>query len=108
LEDYSEMKKEAILPQKIDEFLTTFALQEITFNLPFYFGLDYENIEEVSPKFHKIEDLWIDKKYVYEHLHSYYLVDDDCLVMWGGMNIFATKNEAKFEFYKLKLKHYTF
>jgi hypothetical protein len=108
LESYFEAKEEAILTQKINEFLTTFALQEIGFNLPFYFGLDYGNIEEIRPKCSKIEDLWIDKKYVYEHPYSYYLVDDDCLVMWGGMNIFATKNEEKFEFYKSILKHYTF
>ncbi len=108
LESYYETVEEYVLPQKIDEFLTTFALQEIAFNLPFYFGLDYENMEEVRDKFNKIEDLWIDKKYVYEHPHSYYLVDNDCLVMWGGMNIFATKDEAKFEFYKSILKHYSF
>jgi hypothetical protein len=108
LESYFEIKKEELLPQKIDEFLTTFALQEVGFNLPFYFGLDYGNFDEIKPKFSKIEDLWIDKKYVYEHPHSYYLVDDDCLVMWGGMNIFATKNEEKFDFYKPILKHYNF
>jgi hypothetical protein len=108
LEDYSETKKEAFLPQKIDEFLTTFALQEIAFNLPYYLGLEYGNIEDVKDKFNKIEDLWVDKKYVYEHPYSFFLVDDDCLVMWGGINIFATKNEEKFEYYKSILKHYTF
>lgn len=108
LEDYSETKKEAFLPQKIDEFLTTFALQEIAFNLPYYLGLEYGNIEDVKDKFNKIEDLWVDKNYVYEHVYSFYLVDDDCLVMWGGINIFATKNEEKFEYYKSILKHYTF
>lgn len=109
LKNYStKTKEEAFLPQKLDEFLTTFALQEIGFNLPFYFGLDYSTIEEVKDKFSKIEDLWTDKKYVYEHRHSYYLVDEDCLVMWGGMNVFATKSETKFEFYKSILKHHTF
>jgi hypothetical protein len=108
LDDYSKMKKEALLSQKLDEFLTTFALQEIAFNLPFYFGLDYGNMEEINDKFRKTEDLWVDKKYVYEHPYSFFLVDDDCLVMWGGMNIFATKNEEKFNFYKSILKHYSF
>jgi hypothetical protein len=81
LENYSETKKEDILPQKLDEFMTTFALQEIKVNMPYHFRLDYGNFEEVKDKFLKIKDLWIDKKYVYKRPHSYYLVDGECFVV---------------------------
>jgi hypothetical protein len=106
--DRVEPHKSRFLPHSTDAFLTTFALQEIGFNLKFYFGFEYENIDKIRPFFKKVEPLWSDKNYIYDATFSYYLVDDDCLVMFAGMNIFATNNEAKFEHYKRVLAHYTF
>ncbi len=106
--DRVEPHKSRYLPLSIDGFLTTFALQEIGFNLKFYFGFEYENMDEIKTYFKKIEPLWSDEHYIYGAEFSYYLVDDDCLVMFAGMNVFATNNEAKFEHYKSVLTHYSF
>jgi hypothetical protein len=106
--DGVEPQKSRFLPHSMDAFLTTFALQEIGFNLKFYFGLKYQNMDEIKAHFKKFEPLWTDKNYIYGGSFDYYLVDDDCLVMYAGMNIFATNDEAKFQYYKSILKHYTF
>jgi hypothetical protein len=106
--DHVEPEKSRFLATTIDQFLTTFALQEIGLNLKFYFGFEYEDMEEIKENFKKIEILCTDKNYIYSQPFSYYLIDDDCLVMWAGMNIFATNNEEKYEYYKGILKHYNF
>jgi hypothetical protein len=106
--DRIEPHKSHFLPLSIDSFLTTFALQEIGFNLTYYFGLESENMDAINTHFKKIETLWSDKTYIYGAHHSYYLVDDDCLVMYAGMNVFATNNEAKYKHYKSIFKHYAF
>ncbi len=103
-----EPEKSHYLNSDIGEFLTTFGLQEIGFNLSFYFGLENQNMDETKANFQKVEHLWTDTTYLYNHPYSYYLVDDDCLVMWAGMCIFATNNETKFKYYQSVLKHYTF
>ena len=108
LEDRVFKENSGVLPQKMDAFLTTFALQEIGFNLPFYIGLHCEKIEDILPNFKKIEPLWADKNYLNVGDFIYYLVDDDCLLMQAGMHILATKNEEKMGKYKGLLKHYTF
>ncbi len=106
--DLVEPEKSRFLDTNIADFLTTFALQEIGFNLKYYFGLEHENISEIEENFEKIEHLCTDNNYLYSSPFSYFLIDDDCLVMWAGMNIFATNNQAKYEHYKSILKHYTF
>lgn len=106
--DKVEPEKSRFLDTDIDSFLTTFALQEIGFNLKYYFGFEYENISAIEAHFKKTEHIWTDKNYIYTEPLSYYLVDDDCLVMWAGMNIFATNNQEKYEYYKGILKHYEF
>ena len=108
LEDRVFTENSGVLPQKMDAFLTTFALQEIGFNLPFYIGLHCEKMGDILPNFKKIEPLWSNKNYLNVGDFAYYLADDDCLVMQAGMNILATKNEEKMEFYKGILHHYTF
>ena len=106
--DRVEPHKSRFLPHSMGAFLTTFALQEIGFNLKFYFGLEYQNMDKIKAFFKKVEPLWLDENYIYGATFSYYLVDDDCLVMFAGMYVFATNNEAKFKHYKSILKHYTF
>jgi hypothetical protein len=106
--DRVEPHKSQWLPLSIDPFLTTFALQEIAFNLPYYFGMENGNVSDIKAHFKTIEPLWTDKKYIYDAPHAYYLVDGSCLLMYGGMNIFATHNEAIFNHYKSILPHYTF
>jgi hypothetical protein len=119
-EDCVEPQKSRFISDNIDAFLTTFGLQEIGFNLPHYFGLNSGEIENIQAHFKTVELLWRDDNYVYQFPfgydekeskplpYSYYLVDDDCLVMYAGMYVFATKNEEKFEHYKNVLPHYTF
>jgi hypothetical protein len=108
LEDRVFTENNGILTSKIDAFLTTFALQEMGFNLPFYIGLHCEKITDILHHFKKIESLWSDKHYLNFGHFEYYLVDDDCLLMQAGMNILATKNEDKLAHYKSILNHYTF
>ncbi len=107
-EDLVFTENSGFLPQKTDAFLTTFALQEIAFNLPLYIGLHCEKVEDILPNFKKVQPLWSDKNYLKFGHFDYYLVDDDCLLMQAGMNILATKNEAKIAYYKGILAHYTF
>ncbi len=106
--DYVEPQNSHLLATKIDDFLLTFALQEIGFSLQYYFGFEYENMNAIQHHFNKTEHLWTQNHLTYPKPFSYYLVDDDCLVMWAGMNVLATNNQEKFEFYKGILKHYTF
>jgi hypothetical protein len=108
LEDRVFTENSGFLTPKIDAFLTTFALQEIGFNLPFYIGLHCDKVADILPNFKKIEPLWSDKQYLNFGHFEYYLVDDDCLLMQAGMNILATKNAEKLELYKGVLNHYTF
>ncbi len=108
LEDRVFTENSGVLSQKIDAFLTTFALQEIGFNLPFYIGLHCDTVEDILPNFKKVEPLWSDKNYLKFGNFAYYLIDDDCLLMQAGMNVLATKNEEKMAFYKGILKHYAF
>ena len=107
-EDKVETENSRIIETKIDDFLTTFALQEIAFNFNYYIGLESENIDEIKDNFDKYEAIWLKKEFVYSFPCSFYLIDDDCFVAFSGMNIFATNNEEKFNFYKKKLKHYNF
>jgi hypothetical protein len=108
LEDRVFTENCRFLTAKIDAFLTTFALQEIGFNLPFYIGLHGEKVADILHHFKKNEPLWSDKSYLNFGHFEYYLVDDDCLLMQAGMNILATKNEEKLNHYKEILNHYTF
>jgi hypothetical protein len=108
LEDRVFTENSRFLTSKIDAFLTTFALQEIGFNLPHYIGLHCEKVVDILPDFKKVEPLWTDKNYLNFGHFEYYLVDDDCLLMQAGMNILATKNKEKLEYYKGILDHYTF
>jgi hypothetical protein len=107
-EDAVEPKNSRILTTKIDTFLTTFALQEMAFSMKYYFGLENENIDEINDFFQKKENIWLEKEFIYSNPCSFYLVEEDCFVMFAGMNIFATNNEAKFHHYKSILKHYDF
>jgi hypothetical protein len=107
-EDAVEPKNSKILTPTLYEFLTTFALQEIGFNLSHYMGLEANNFEAIKANFSKVDEIWLKKDYIYTKPCSFYLVEDDCLVMFAGMSIFATDNDAKFEHYKGILKHYTF
>ncbi len=106
--DSVEPQNSCFLAAKIDDFLLTFALQEIGFSLQYYFGFEYENMDEIQHHFNKTEHLFTQKHLTYQKTFSYYLADDDCLVMWAGMNVLATNNQAKFEFYKGVLKFYSF
>jgi hypothetical protein len=108
LEDRVFTKNSGFLTARIDAFLTTFALQEIGFNLPHYIGLHCDKVADILPQFKKVEQLWSDKNYLNFGHFSYWLVDDDCLLMEAGMNILSTKNEEKLEHYKGILNHYTF
>ncbi len=108
LEDRVFTENSGFLKQNLATFLTTFALQEIGFNLPFYIGLHCEKVVDILPNFKKIEPLWSDKNYLNFGHFSYWIVDDDCLLMEAGMNILATKNAEKLEHYKGILNHYTF
>jgi hypothetical protein len=108
LEDRVFTENSGVLNQNLAAFLTTFALQEIGFNMPFYIGLHCEHVSDILPNFKKIEPLWSDKNYLNHGQFSYWIVDDDCLLMQAGMNILATKNEKKLEYYKGILNHYTF
>ncbi len=107
-EDRVFTETSGVLPQEIDAFLTTFALQEIGFNLKHYFGLEAKSMVEIESVFNKVEHLWTSKYLTYDDPFSYYLIDDDCLVVWAGMAIFSTNNEEKFTHYKSLLAHYTF
>jgi hypothetical protein len=108
LEDRVFTENSGVLKQDLPAFLTTFALQEIGFNLPFYIGLHCEKVVDILPNFKKVEPLWSDKNYLNFGHFAYYIVDDDCLLMQAGMNILATKNEEKLNHYKSILNHYTF
>jgi hypothetical protein len=108
LKDLVFTENSGFLTARIEAFLTTFALQEIGFNLPFYIGLHCDKVADILPHFKKVEPLWSDKNYLNVGHFSYWLVDDDCLLMEAGMNILATKNEEKLEYYKGILQHYTF
>jgi hypothetical protein len=107
-EDKVEPQNSKTLKPKIADFLTTFALQEMAFSMQYYIGLESENMDEIKANFNKIEAIWVEKDYIYTQPSSFYLIDDDCFVMYAGMNIFATNNETKFNHYKGILKHYNF
>ncbi len=106
--DRVEPTKSHQLSYNIDAFLTTFALQEIGFNLHHCIGLESKDISDIEAYLTKIEPIWVQKKYIYGTPCSYYLVDDDCLLMYAGMNILATNNEAKLAYYQSVLPHYVF
>jgi hypothetical protein len=107
-EDKVEPQNSKTLKPKLADFLTTFALQEMAFSMQFYIGLESENMDEIRANFNKIEAIWVEKDYIYTQPSSFYLIDDDCFVMYAGMNIFATNNETKFNYYKNILQHYNF
>lgn len=107
-EDKVAPQNSRTLATKIDGFLTTFALQEIAFNFKYYMGLESGNIGEIKDNFEQCETIWSEKEFIYSNPCSFYLVDEECLVTFAGMDIFATNNEEKFNHYKNTLKHYTF
>jgi hypothetical protein len=107
-EDTVEPQNSRFLNTEIDTFLTNFALYEMMFSMQYYFGLESENINEIKENFKKTIPIWEEKAFIYGDTCSFYLIEDDCLVGFAGMNIFATNNEKKYIYYKNILKHYTF
>jgi hypothetical protein len=106
-EDKIEPQNSRFLTQTIDEILLLFALQEVGFNIPNYFGLDYNTIAEITTEFENIEPIVFDKNYIGINC-SYYIADGNCLVGQAGMNVLSTFDHEKYEHYLSKLKHYTF
>ena len=96
------------LKQKLPDFLMTFALRETVFCLTHHIGLEAKNMTEIEFVFNDVKHLWTAKYLNHTDAFSYYLVDDDCLVMWADTVVFATNNKEKFEHYKGILAHYTF
>jgi hypothetical protein len=96
------------LLSNLERFLTTFALQEIGFNLPLHIGINCEKVSDILPTFQSVTPIWVDEKYLNALHYEYYLIDEDCLLMQAGMHVLATKNEEKMEYYKRILDYYTF
>lgn len=108
LRDRVEPYNSHYLTQKLPDFLMTFGLQAVGFNLENAIGLEAKTMADIESNFNTVEHLWTGKHLTNAVPFSFYLVDDDCFVMWAGMAVFATNNQEKFEHYKGVLTHYRF
>jgi hypothetical protein len=92
---------------QIDDFLSTFAFQEITFGLPYRFGIHFTNVRDLFLKFQTIVPIYLKAPYHQNEL-DFYIVDGDSILMAGSMWIFATQNAEKYTHYRKIIDSYTF
>jgi hypothetical protein len=106
IDNHELFKKEEVLLSSLEELLVSFALQEVSYNLEYLIGLEYDSLEEFSDKVIQIEDLWVNKTYINRSV-SFYLIDEDILFDSSMMTL-ASNNKGKIEFYKTKLNFFQF
>ncbi len=104
--NHEEFENGAALAENIEEFLTTFAMTELSYNFRYLLGLNYDSFDKVKEHFEKTEALWTDKTYIIRPT-SFYLIDDEILLDEACMTL-ATNNAEKFDYYKSKLDYYLF
>jgi hypothetical protein len=104
--NHEEIKDGSILDENIEQFLITFALLELSNNLYHFCGLYENDINEVKKQFQKIEELWINKKYLLRDT-SFYLIDDEVIFDEANMTL-ASNNHVKISYYKSIFETYNY
>lgn len=89
----------------LNEFLTTYALQELTFELNFSINKHFD-LETILNSSLKIKEIWMDKSYTWgdTNRYNFWLVEDSCLIMDCSIRYFGTNDLQKFEFVNKLLK----
>ena len=93
-----------IISDNIAGFLTTYALQELTFTLNNISYLHW-TIQVIRDIFVDLESIWTDKSYIYTgSKYSYYLLDNEVIFMNAdSTTFFATNNLEKFKLIEEKI-----
>ncbi|GAB2616198.1 hypothetical protein GCM10027035_10750 [Emticicia sediminis] len=94
-----------VISNSLDSFLTTYALQELTFCLEYLSDLHWKP-NEIKKIFTNIEEIWVNKTYVYpDSEHSYFILDNEVIFTYvNGDTFFSTSNLEKFKWIESKLK----
>lgn len=104
--NHEEIKDGTALLENIEEFLISFALLELSNNFKHFCGLYENNEAEIKKEFKKIEDLWVDKKYLLRPV-SFYLIDDEILYDEANCTL-ASNNEEKLKYWKSAFKTFNY
>jgi hypothetical protein len=94
-----------IINNSLNEFLTTYALLELTFELNFSIN-EHFNLNDILSSSLKTEELWMNKSYTWGdgNRYSFWLVEDSCLIMDCSIRYFGTNDLQKFDFVNKLLK----
>ena len=94
-----------LIHDSLNRFLTTYALQELIFELDFSMNSDFE-IRDILSSNLKIEELWSNESYAWgdNNLYNFWLVEDSCLLMDCSITYFATDDRMKFDSINKTLK----
>ena len=93
-----------VISDNLANFLTTYALQELTFVLDNISYLHWTE-QTIREMFVDVKALWINKNYIYPNSnYSYYLLDNEVIFMnASSTSFFATNNIEKFNLIEEKI-----
>jgi len=94
-----------IIHNSLSEFLTTYALQELTFELTFTIN-EHFDLETILNSSLKTEELWMNKSYTWGDTsrYSFWLIEESCLMMDCSIRYFGTNDRQKFDYISKLLK----
>jgi len=89
------------IENSLNSFLTTYALMELTFDLAYSINNSFEK-EAYLSKGLKVQELWMNKPYTWGegNRYSFWLIEDNCILMDCSITYFATTDKDKFEYIK--------
>ena len=94
-----------MIHNSLNDFLTTYALQELAFELDFSIN-EHFDLEAILNSSLKTEELWMDKSYTWgdTNRYNFWLVEDSCFIMDCSIRYFATNDPQKFDYVTKLLK----
>jgi hypothetical protein len=100
-----EIAGKELINNSLNEFLTTYALQELTFELNFSINERFDMGTLLNSSL-RVEELWINKPYAWgdTNRYSFWLIEESCLLMNCSIRYFATNDQEKFEHVNRLLK----
>jgi len=94
-----------IIHNSLNEFLTTYALQELTFELAYSIN-EHFDLGVILNSSLKTEELWMGKSYTWgdANRYNFWLIEDSCLMMDCSIRYFGTNDPQKFDYINELLK----
>jgi hypothetical protein len=94
-----------LISDSLARFLTTYALQELVFELDFLINSTFETKEVLNMNV-RIQELWMNETYTWGegNRYNFWLIDDNCLLMDCSITCLATDDPDKFRYYSGFLK----